>query len=772
MMYHFKLYIRHLLRNKLYATVNIFSFAFALAFVFILVVYLKNETSVNNFHVNKNRIYRIEHENSTHFSAPIADELKDNYPQIEDYTRVYSQQEIISNNRGLKLNSNYLAVDPAFFTIFSYPFLYGNNSDALLDKNSIVLSKSMAIKLFGSSKNSIGKEVTFSKEIKFIVSGVIEDFSNNTHFKYFDAFINIQRMPQISGWKQFLTERGFCSMSIYFLEKKQTNLPALTPSILRRFKKGFWIYKDGYSKSLEFSLLKNIYFSKKTDENCNYSSINLLLILSFITLLILILAISNYVNLTITQNTLRVKEIAIKKALGNTHLKLFFQLIGESIFITLIAGVISILSIKLFEPTFNNILDTTLHINTYLTAYNILTLFISLVLLGSISGSIPSLRGIQFNMVKTFKNEYQFSSKSIYSNLLLIFQYTLSIFLIACSLLIIKQTQFLKNFDLGFTQKNILHINYVANKKKKETIRNQLKKIPEVAEVSYTWSNFLTGGSNQSFTHQGKSLSFQEIQADSTFFSLFDIKMSPTNTAIKNGVYLNKMAFQQLNLPQGETSFSIDDKRQTVLGIFNDFNINKLNRPRDPFMIHPLKNDRSPNKIYLRLNSASNLKTTLEKIRTTYSAFTNNNPFMIKFVNQTIQNQYQKEERLAKVISLFTSLSIFISFMGIFAMSIFYIQQRKKEIGIRKINGASISEIINQLNLHFLKWVIVAFIIATPLAWFFISKWLAQFAYRTTISWWVFGLSGIIVLIIVLFTVSFQSYRAAIANPIKSLKTE
>ncbi len=227
-----------------------------------------------------------------------------------------------------------------------------------------------------------------------------------------------------------------------------------------------------------------------------------------------------------------------------------------------------------------------------------------------------------------------------------------------------------------------------------------------------------------------------------------------------------------LELKKGENTFKINDEEVSILGVFENFNINKLDKPMGPFMIKYLDDTSFLTKIYIKLHDNVSLEMAIEKIKSTYKPFTNGKLFEIQFINQTLQKQYDREERIGKIITYFTILSLSISSMGIFAMSLFYMQQRRKEIGIRKVNGATILEIINQLNLHFLKWVLIAFIIAVPVAWYISSEWLKQFAYKTPISWWIFGLSGIIVFLIVLITVSWQSYQASKINPIQSLKTE
>jgi putative ABC transport system permease protein len=308
----YKTYFRHLLKNKLYTLVTIIGFAISLAFIILLGVYIKNELSVDNFQVNKDRIYRIESEGAADFSGPIAVDLKDKYPDIESYTRVYEQSGVAALTTNKKLNIQYLAVDNSFFNIFSYPLIKGSSSDVLASENSIVLSQSYARKLFGNI-SPVGKKITINNDTEFVVSGIMKDFPENTVFKQPDAIFNIKAMANITGFKSFLTEYGFCSMNIYFLESKSGNIQSKASQILKDFNKNFWLYKEGYAKGLVFTPLKDVYFSNKQGNGVKSNNKNLIIILSVIVMLILFLAIGNYINLTIAQANFRAKEIAIKK---------------------------------------------------------------------------------------------------------------------------------------------------------------------------------------------------------------------------------------------------------------------------------------------------------------------------------------------------------------------------------------------------------------------------------------------------------------------------
>ncbi|WP_445956906.1 ABC transporter permease [Yeosuana sp.] len=766
-----KTYFRHLLKNKLYTLVTIIGFAISLAFIILLGVYVKNELSVDDFQVNKDRIYRLESNEGVDFSGPIAVDLKNTYPEIEDYTRVYEQDGIIVLPLGEKFNANFLAVDDSFFSIFSYTLLQGSASEVLTLKNSIVLSQSYARKLFGEG-SPLGKKITINTNTEFVVSGIMDDFPENTTFKQPNAMINIKAMANITGFKSFLTEYGFCSMNMYFLEKPNGNLQYKAPQILKKFKKDFWLYKEGYAEGVVFTPLKDVYFSTKQGIGVKSNNKNLIVILTIIVFLILLLAIGNYVNLTIAQATFRAKEIAIKKLVGSSKRSLFVQLMKESVMLCFLAVILALFLAKLAEPVFNSLLDTKLGLNSKVSFLNALTVIGFFIVVGMASGVFPALRITSFKPIDVVKGTFRKKNKTVYNNMFITFQYTITIVLLVCSFLIIKQTRFLRNYNVGFNKENIIHLPYLMGSDKKGTIKNTLEQIPGVEGVTLSWGSPIDGGSNQSFDYNGKPLSFQEFRVDSSFFSVFGIKMRPTKMAYtKDGIYVNEKALKVLGFDSMSTSLKVHDETHTILGVVNDFNFNDLRKDVGPIMIHQQQDDSYPSNVFVKINS-SNSYETISKIKTAYSALVDHTPFEVTFVDDAINQWYIKEERTGKIISYFTVLSFIISFMGILAMSTFYMQQRKKEISVRKVNGASILQVFSLLNKNFLKWIGVAFAIAVPASWYVMQRWLESFAYKTQMSWWVFILAGILTLIMAFVTISFQAIKAARLNPMDSLRDE
>ena len=392
--------------------------------------------------------------------------------------------------------------------------------------------------------------------------------------------------------------------------------------------------------------------------------------------------------------------------------------------------------------------------------------------IGFLSGIIPALKISGFRPIEIVKGTFRTKAKNVFGKAFITFQYTVTIGLLACSWIIVKQTDYLRKQDLGFKKENIVHLEYLSTTDKKSSIKNALLKIPSVKDVSITWQSPLSGGSNQTFESKGKSLSFQEFAVDSSFFKVFGIDMQRTNVAYSDkGIYLNETALKELGITDEVVSFKMGENEIPILVIVNDFNFKELRNQIGPLMIRQQTADFQAGDIFLLIND-EDVFGTAEKIKTTYASLIDNAEFDVQFVDETISRWYEKDERTGRIISYFTLLSFIISTMGILGISSFYMQQRKKEIGIRKVNGATTTQILSLLNKDFSKWVCFAFVIAVPISFYVMNKWLKGFAYKTTMSWWIFVLAGIIALLIALLTVSWQSFQAAVANPVESLKEE
>lgn len=765
-----KTYLRHLSRNKTYTVVILGGFSLSLTFVLLLGLYIKQELSVDGFHEHAERIYRLEHE-GTDLAAPIAVDLKREHAEIETFTRVLNSQGRISGQGGMQYRFNFLGVDPDFFNMFSFGLLKGQAGEVLQTEDGMVLSKAMAHQLFGSTE-ALGKSVWVNGNHVFTVTGIMEDFPDNTHFLPQQALINIRSLERLWGFEGMMEEYGFCSMNLYFMAKPGADLPAKAPRILEDFKENFWLYTDGWAKSVVFTPLKELYFSPKMGKGTKNSSKSMILVLSFIVLIILVLAVGNYINLTMAQASFRAKEVSMKKLLGSSREQLVLQLVRESFLLCFASVLIALVLAKALESPLDAFLGTHLDLSGALTLGNLLLVLGAAALISLLSGLIPALKISRLKPLGVVQGEFRSRSKSVYAKLFITFQYTVAIALLSCSWIILQQMDYLKNKELGFDRDNIVHMEYLGRLDQKKAVKDELRKIPGVQGVSVMWQSPLSGGSNITFDHHGKSVSIQEMAADSSFFEVFDIKVMPTQAAYSpDGVILNQAALRALDLDETAVSFKMEDTEVPILGIVRDFHFKQLHENIGPLAIRQQSEGFNADNIFIKVQGGA-VDRTLDQIEETYAGIIGEVEFELGFVDRTIEQWYAREERTGKILGYFTILAVVISSMGILAMATFYMQQRRKEIGIRKVNGASITKVMVLLNRDFVQWVALAFVIAVPISWYAMHRWLEGFAYRTTMGWWIFVLAGTLTLLVALLTVSWQSLRAARTNPAEILKSE
>ena len=765
-----KSFIKYLTKNKLYTFITLLGFAISLMFVLLLSVFIRQELSVDQFHANKNRIFRLTRDNGAIFAPPIGDFIKNQIPEVEAYTRIYNSRGNATFEGKQQVKFEYLMADSSFFNMFSFKLKEGDSKHVLASKNSAVLFESFARKVFGD-ESSMGKTFTVN-QTSFTVSGIAEDMTDNTHFKKSDAVLNFAVLADLWKWKDILTSNNNSSFGLYFLAKEGNDLSSKAPQILELFKKDYWLYTGGFAKTLQFEPLIEVYFSKESGLAIRQNSLAIVFIFGGIALLILIVAIINYINLTVAQAGFRNKETAIKKLLGISKSALLWQHIAESIALILLASLVALGLAFLAEPFFNTQMDCHLNLRSQFSLVFIFTLFGVIAATGFISGIIPAIVVNKFNPIEVVKGNFTRKNKSNYSKVLIAFQYVVAIVLLICTWTIARQSKFMQNYNTGFEKENLYWMDNTVGNNQKTAFRDLLKTIPGVAEVSFCSGTPLDGGNNQSFNYKDKPMSFQEFMVDSTYFNLLGVKVAKTTTAFsKGGVWLNKKAIEILELGENPVSFRFHDEDVPILGIIENFNFKSLYKEIGPLMVRQLAPNDNTSNILVKLNG-TNIVSTVNQIKKAQASFTGGIPMESGFVDTTIHQWYEKEVKRSKLIGAFTLLSIIISSMGIFAMSLYYIQQKIKEIGIRKVNGAKISEIMVMINKDFVKWVAIAFVIANPIAYYAMTKWLENFAYKTELSWWIFVLAGLMVLGIALLTVSWQSWRAATKNPVEALRYE
>lgn len=790
-----RFFVRNFFRNKLYSGITVLGFAMALTFVVLLTVYIRQELSVDVFHARKDRIVRLANDKGYGYSGPMAVMLKEQFPEVEDYCLFMTNEDgLAAVSPTEKIRYTYAYVSPSFFQMFSFPLLQGNPDEVMRERHSMVISQALAHKLYGN-ESPVGKEIKVAG-VTVPITGIMADMPENTHFPDFDAAVNVKGLTDYWGWTDgdVLESMGIATFSLYVLEKPGADLKAREQDILSSFQKNGSYYEgENGPKKVVVEPLEQIYFSPYGGGSRKYNSKGLVGVLIAVVGVILMLAIINYINLSIAQGSMRAKEMSVKKLLGSSRRMLFMQYITESVIMCLLAFVIACGLSVLAEPIFNQLMNTHIEVVPLFFSWVFLAVLAIIVCIGIISGLIPAWVVTRFNAIEVMKGAFRKKTKGVYSKVLISFQYVVAIALTICTIVLIKQTRFMEYYDMGFKQENIARFSYVLDAAKKETLRNEVLKLAGVKDVAFVQGDPLDGGNNYSFDYEGRHLSFQTFNVDTSFFRMLGLQVTPTGISnvegrkymrwtMRNGrtesvvlreqsVWLNKEALRQLGLEGLPVGFKVDNHTTSVRGIVNDFHIRDLSQKLEPVMIAPLQGPETPWNMLVQLQGDHQFAT-FDEIKKVYRQLSEGTPFEATFMDDAIRQWYNRTERISGMIGYLCGLAVLLSAMGILAMATYFIQQRIKEIGIRRVNGATIGEVLEMLMNSFIKWIVIAFVIACPIGYYVMNRWLMSFAYRTTMDWWVFALAGILALCIAGIMICWQSWKAANTNPVEVLKNE
>ena len=771
-------YFKFLAKNKLYSFVTIFGFAIALMFVFLLSVYVKQELSVDQFHKNKDRLYLVVRDNKNQspkwvsaFSNPIGPTLGNSIPEIETYTRIVHRPVQIEDSNKNKVQHDVLFADSSFFSMFSFPLLEGNPSQVLATKESAVLSRSYARKVF-SSEDPIGKTINFDGT-DVTVTGVMEDFPLNTQFQHSDMVVNYRLIEKYWG-NDILNNMGNSSFGLYVMIYPGTDILSKAPMITESLKESYWVLTNGFSTEISFINLPDVYFGDvmsyfaKIDTN----SKRLVSIYLIITALILLIAILNYINLSVSQAFKRGKESAIRKLLGSSRKAIIIQYISESTMMAFLSLGLGVLFAFLSEPFFDNVLSTTLNLSGQFTFGFTSFLLLGIFLIGFVAGLFPALIISGFDPIEIVKGTFKYKVNTVYSRVLIIFQYAVAIALLIYSTFITRQTDYMMNYDMGFNTENVYIMSNTLSKDRLPGLKDRLMTVAGVEKISFAAGTPIDGGNNNSFNYKGEPVSFQVFQSDSAFFDIFGIERYPNGIDANRKIYLNPKGYNILE-PDSITQIVKDERTEyAIAGLVNDFHYSSLHKEPSPLMIILDEENMWPWSVVVKIAKGADIYQTTKQIDAAYSDYNGGSAFDAGFADETVQKWYEQEKKNRMIIGSFTLLTVVILLMGIMSMALYYVRQKEKEIAMRKVQGATEFQIITMLNMNFMRQVIIAFGIALPIAYFFSKRFLQEYPYHIELSWWVFLLAGVVISSLSALFVTIQSWRTATANPVDSLKNE
>ncbi|MCF8242589.1 MAG: ABC transporter permease [Melioribacteraceae bacterium] len=782
---YFKVAYRNLKKNKAYTFISVFGLALGLAVCALLLLYVQNELSYDQFNKNADNIYRLTQPEHAYHAPYIAIKLADNLPEIKDYVRIFPMDsEIIEYDNKQFKEKNVPFADPAIFRMFSFEFVSGDKETALDKPFTTVISETFAHKYF-ADENPIGKVLKIGGEYDYTVTGVMRDMPQNSHFRY-DIILTLSGADKVFGslmvnlgWQNFLVyfelQEGFSKSTF---EEKCENL-------IQPFYKS---YNPNFPKySLQSLKDIHLYSAHIKNDIQPQNSITYVLIFSAIGILILLIACVNYINLLTANATTRMKEIGIKKVIGATRNQLAFQFVGESFLVLFIAFIISLVFVQLSLPVFETLTGKVLSFTALITLKNIVGVLVFLVGTSFIAGFYPAFFLSKLHPIQTLKGaSITNKSKFNFRTLLVGVQFTIVIALICSALFMFSQIDYLQNKKLGFDKEFVLtsEINGTFdNVEKYNALKAALLKESIVASVSSgsrVPSNTTTNFGNLIPEGEAKPTSIALIHVHQDYFKTLGIKpvkgrlfSNQLATDIDNAIILNETAVKELMLKGNPIGQSVKcdwpKSERTIVGVTEDINFESLYGRVRPtaFLIDYSECSR----LIVKVNP-SNAETTINKLQAICSNFYPDEIFEFHFLDDKLENLYQSDKNTFQLMGYLTFLSIFISSMGLFGLALFLMKGRTKEIGIRKVLGASTPRILILLVKDFTKWVLIANIIAWPIAFYAVNKWLQNFAYHIEMNYWLFLMGGFIALLIALSTVSYQAIKAALANPVNSLKNE
>ncbi|MDQ6843236.1 MAG: ABC transporter permease [Bacteroidota bacterium] len=793
---YFKTAWKNLIRNKVYSTINILGLAIGLAVSMLIILYIEHESTYDTFHANANRIYwiqgKIKMGNDSIFmplmsyaSAPLTKQAE---PSVESYVRLTKdfKTPILQNIQSPAFKfaeDKFLFADSNFFSFFSFKLLEGNKGKVLQVPFNVVISKTIAAKYFGN-QTPIGKIIRYNNAYNFTVTGVAEPAPSNSSINY-DFVASISSLASFDTYKDLLKSQRvqLGAFSTYFLLHQPADAARIEIA-LQQLNRSTNTGQGSDERYLATPLTD-------THLHANYgdsANIKYLSVFPFVAALILLLALSNYISLSTAQATSRAKEIGVRKVLGAGRRSIAKQFFIESALYTGISFILAYFLCSIFQSSFFSFLQINID-SSFLLNPCLLLSFTGLFLVSLIMASLyPSILLSAYRPAKVLYGKFNKQGSGLpVRKFFTFFQFTISIVLIICGIIINKQIGFIRNTDTGVNKSNILMIPFSPSLGKHyKAFKEETGSVAGVRQI--TASQYPMYKGHDAYFTKAKNTNadvlLSVLSVNKNFISMLglDWKIAPDDSLFylkQNQIIINEEAISKLNLgntPANE-KITLGNTQYEVAGVLKDFNYETLQNKIGALSLF-ISSDTASNWgasggcLFVKIQAHVSVPVLLDKLKIIYAKYDSEKPFEYSFMDDAYDEMYKAENRLSKILGVFTALTIFIASLGLFGLATFMAVQRTKEIGIRKVLGASVGQIAALLSKDFIKLVLLALLVASPVAWYVMHQWLDGFAYRTNIYWWMFALAGIMAILIALLTVSFQAIKAAIANPVKSLRTE
>ncbi|WP_020606311.1 ABC transporter permease [Spirosoma spitsbergense] len=798
-----KIALRNLWKSKVYSLVNITGLALGITCCTAIGLYVLDELQYDKFHTNYDRIYRVVERqkqpggifNVAVTPGPLAATLTKDFPEVQQTTRVGRWSGTLSQKQKTVEAQDMLIVDPSFFDLFNFPLVAGNIQKALISPNDVVISETMAERLFGANWGRlgiIGKPLSFNNQQPFTLVGVAKKPPVRSHIQ-FDVLLPYKWLEKTDEWSQKWSSNSYHTYVLLKPDRADSpiDIVAFTAKLSGQIKR----YNTENDAVLYLQPLSDIYLKSKFDFATDWGTRNdMLYVRIFLTvgLIVLLIAVVNFINLATARASHRAREVGVRKTVGASRSGLIGQFLGESLLMTSLAVSVSLLLLQTLLPLFNDLSGKTLVVPTGEPLFWLaLTLLTGVV--GLLAGLYPAFFLSSFRPAQVLKgtvNSLGLAVKSgrTFRQSLVVGQFALAVVLTIGSVVIYRQLAFMQHRKLGFDQSQLLYIRMKGDLRNNALrLKRDVQQLPGVAVASATTGALVDMINSSTIEWEGQRPDNQflitNMNIDADFMNTtgmqlaagrnFSWKIRSDTSSIMGAFMINETAAKRM----GWTPAQAIGKRVKfwgpsglIVGVLKDFHFRPLRDAIEPFIFRF-----RPDNPYFNLlvkTTPGQVPRTIADIASLYKKYEPNNPISYGFVDQELDAQYRAEQRTGRIILYFSILSIFVSCLGLFGLVTFTAEQRTKEIGIRKVLGASVSSIVTLLSKDFLRLVLIAIVIASPLAWYAMNRWLQDFAYKIDIEWWMFAGAGLLAVSIALLTVSFQSVRAAMMNPVKSLRSE
>jgi len=792
---YFKIAFRNLLRYKGFSFINIAGLAIGMACCILVALFIIDEVSYDRYNQDSERIFRVVKDFVNDDGSKLPDAttppaigaaIQKDIPEIEHVARLmpgWGNKFYIRNGEKRFIEENLYKADSSVFDVFTFKFIKGDPKTALQPPNAIVLTESAAKKYFGT-ENPIGKTLEIDDWDRQVVTAVIKDIPENSHFK-FDLLAPLRFRGRDGNLININTNWGWYNYYTYMKLKPNTSIELVDKKIRDVFKKNQPQNKNHfYSQALtSIHLNSNLKWELRPNSDRIY-----VYIFMVVALFILIIACINYINLTTARSSLRAKEIGIRKVSGAVKSSLIGQFLAESVVVSLLSAILAISLAELFLPAINLITQKHLQLLGAPNAPLLAGVLIFSMIIGLTAGLYPAFYLSSFEPVKVLKGvALGINARFSLRKALVVVQFTISIALIIGTLVVAQQIHFIQNAKLGLNKDHVIMINDIGylDRSDRQAIKNRILQVPGVKSAAAT--DGIVGGQNWTTSLRWKgsknSLLVNFLNIDNDYLQTLNLEIKegrgfskefPSDTA--DAIILNETAVKQLGVPEPAVGQQIvwDESADTIIyakvvGIVKDFHFTSLKNEIKPFAFVTDNN----RQWYLTVKlEGANMQNTIQQIQSAWEKQVKSRPFQYFFLDETYAQLYKAEQNFKTIFFYITAVAIFIACLGLFGLSAFTIAQRQKEIGIRKVLGASVTGIVRMLSGDFIKLIFIAALIALPISWWVMHQWLLDFVYRVNIGWWIFVTAISLALVIALATISFQAIKAAIANPVKALRTE